>query len=63
MSAMDSKYLDTTIVYSNNLGIRVTKVDNMSSDPNMLEDTMVGSEYLETKYSDFIVVSSNVLGF
>ena len=30
--------------------------------PMVLEYTMLVSEYLETKYSDFIMVSANVLG-
>ena len=57
-----SKYWDTTIVYSNTLGIRVTKVDNMSSDRNSLADPMVMSEYLGSKYSDPTMVYSNTMG-
>ena len=57
-----SKYSDTTMVYSNTLGIRVTKVDNMSSDPNTLAETMMKSEYLVCNYSDTFMVSSNTTG-
>ena len=57
-----TKYSGTTMVYSNTMGIRVTKVDNTSSDPNPLADTMIKSEYLVSKYSDTIMVYSNTMG-
>ena len=36
---------------------------SMTLNPIVLEDTMVVYEYLEAKYSEFIMVSANVLGF
>ena len=35
----------------------------MTLSPVVLEDTMKVSEYLQTKYSDFIMVSANMLEF
>ena len=35
----------------------------MTLSPVVLEDTMKVSEYLQTKYSDFIMVSANVLRY
>ena len=48
-----TKYSDTTMVYSNNIWIRVT---------NTLADTMLKSEYLVSKYLDTIMVYSNAFG-
>ena len=57
-----SKYSDPTMMYSNTMGIRVIMVDNMSSDPNPMVDTMTKSEYLVSKYSDPTMVYSNTMG-
>lgn len=57
-----SKYLDSIMVYFNTTGFRMTKVNNMYSDPNMLSDTMMKSGYLVSKNLDTIMVYSNAFG-
>ena len=57
-----TKYLYITMVSTDTMGFRDTKVDNMYLDPNMLADTMTKSEYSVSKYLDTMMVSSNTMG-